>query len=533
MRSLKRRPLVALATILVAALLLTACSGGGSAPAGGSSGGGSGGGAGGDKTFRIAVGIDPDTLDPAGMTTTTVANMVDYIVETLVKIDKDGNIKPGLAKSWQVAPDGRSITFELQEGVKFHDGTPFNADAVKFNIERILNPDVRMPLRASYAVIERAEVVDEHTVTLHLKEPAPYLLGALTYTAAGMISPKSVNEHGNSMTAYQHPVGTGPYVLKQYTKGSQLVLEKFQDYWGEKPYYDQVVFQIVPEAATRESLLLAGQVDMIILPPTSDIPALQNNPKVKVLLAPSDRSIFVAINTQHPALKDKRVRQALNYAVNKEEIIKNVLFGAADVMDAPMAKPLLGYCQTGPYPYDPEKAKQLLQEAGATNLELKFVTPTGRYLQDYQAAQAIANFLQEVGVKTSLSTMDWPTYQATVQVPPDKATVQLHILGWAPTFLDSQQQMLQFTKDNHPPKGLASSYYTNPRAEELVAQANREVDPEKRQQLYCEAARIIWEDAPWIFLWVQRFPIVHLAKVTNISYLPNEKFDAIYARPVE
>ncbi|EKP95326.1 ABC transporter substrate-binding protein [Thermaerobacter subterraneus] len=532
MRWLKSMRVVTLAVVLVAALLLSACSGGGAAPSG-SSGGGSGSSADGDKTFRIAVGIDPDTLDPAGMTTTTVANMVDYIVETLVKIDKDGNIQPALAESWQVAPDGRSITFKLRQGVKFQDGTPFNAEAVKFNIERILNPDVRMPLRASYAVIQGVEVQDEYTVTLQLKEPAPYLLGALTYTAAGMISPNSVNEHGNSMTAYQHPVGTGPYVLKQYTKGSQLVLEKFQDYWGEKPYYDQVVFQIVPEAATRESLLLAGQVDMIILPPTSDIPALQKNSKVKVLLAPSDRTIFVAINTQHPALKDKRVRQALNYAVNKEEIIENVLFGAADVMDAPMAKPLLGYCQTGPYPYDPEKAKQLLQEAGVTNLELKFVTPTGRYLQDYQAAQAIANFLQQAGVKTTLSTMDWPTYTATVQVPPEQATVQLHILGWAPTFMDAQQQMLQFTKDNHPPKGLASSYYTNPRVEELVAQANREVDQAKREQLYCEAAKIIWEDAPWIFLWVQRFPIVHSAEVTNISYLPNEKFDAIYARPVQ
>ncbi|MBO8142415.1 MAG: ABC transporter substrate-binding protein [Firmicutes bacterium] len=531
MRSLKRRPFVALAAVLVAALLLTACSGDRSAPAGSSSGGT--GGARGDNTFRIAVGIDPDTLDPAGMTTTTVANMVDYIVETLIKIDKDGNIKPGVAESWEVAPDGRSITFELREGVQFHDGTPFNAEAVKFNIERILNPDVRMPLRASYTVIERAEVVDEHTVTLHLKEPAPYLLGALTYTAAGMISPKSVNEHGNSMTAYQHPVGTGPYALKEYTKGSQLVLEKFEDYWGEAPYYDQVVFQIVPEAATRESMLLAGQVDMIILPPTSDIPALQSNSNVRVLLAPSDRTIYAAINTQHPALQDKRVRQALNYAVNKEEIIEHVLFGAADVMDAPMAKPLLGYCQTGPYPYDPEKAKQLLQEAGATDLELEFVTPTGRYLQDYQAAQAIANFLQEVGVQVSLSTMDWPTYTATIMVPPERSTVQIHILGWAPTFMDSQQQMLQFTKDNHPPKGLASSYYTNPQVEELVAQANREVDQEKRQELYCEAAKTIWEDAPWIFLWVQRFPIVHSAKVTNISYLPNEKFDAIYARPAE
>ena len=485
-------------------------------------------------TFRIAVGIDPDTLDPVGMTTTTVANMVDYVVETLVKIDQEGNIQPHLAESWEVSEDGLSVTFKLRQGVKFHDGTPFNAEAVKFNIDRMMDPDVRVPIRAPYAAIESVEVVDDYTVKLNLSQPSAPLVNAFSWTTAGMISPASIDKFGNTYKNAQHPVGTGPYVFKERVKGEHITVEKFEDYWGEKPYYDVVEFRIVPEAATRESLLLAGQVDLIILPPVADLPALQENPDVKVLLAPSDRTIFIAINNLDPVLSNVKVRQALNYAVNKEEIIKSVLFGAADAMDAPMAPSLFGYCKIGAYPYDPEKAKALLAEAGIKEgLELRFIAPTGRYVQDFQAAQAISGFLSEVGIKAPVSTMDWPSYVATIVAPPEENTTQLHYLGWAPAYLDAAQQMLQFQSDYAPPSGLATSFYSNPKVDELLANARKERDPDVRKDLYCQASKIVWEEAPWIFLWVQRFPIVYSAKVENVSYLPNEKFYALYARPAQ
>ena len=453
------------------------------------------------------------------------------MVETLVGINHEGKIVPELAEDWEVAPDGLSVTFRLRQGVTFHDGTPFNAEAVKFNFERLLNPEVTVPQRSTYSVIDRVEVVDEYTVRLVLKRPAPALVSALSATTVGMISPASVEAHGNSYTKYQHPVGTGPYVFVERVEGERVVLRKYEGYWGEKPYYDTVQFRIVPEAATRESLLLAGQVDMIILPPISDIPALQSNPDVKVLLAPSNRTIFIAINNNDPVLSDKRVRQALNYAVDKDAIIESVLFGAATKLDAPMAPSLFGYCSIGAYPYDPDKARQLLQEAGATNLELDFIAPTGRYVQDFQAAEAIAGYLEEVGIKTNLRTMDWPSYVQSIQKPPEEHTLQLHLLGWAPSYLDAEQQMVQFQSAAHPPNGLATSFYNSPQVDQLLAQASQEVDEAKRADLYCQASRIVWDEAPWIFLWYQNFPIVYSADVENVSYLPNEKFDAVYARP--
>jgi peptide/nickel transport system substrate-binding protein len=485
------------------------------------------------STFRIAIGVDADSLDPAQGTTTTVDNIVDYMVETLIGIDETGALVPVLATEWTTSPDGLTMDLTLREGVVFHDGTPFNADAVVWNFERLLDPNVNVPRRGPYAPITGVEALDEHHVRFHLAQPSPYMAGALTQTTAAIVSPASIELDGNSYQNITHPVGTGPYTFESRALGERIVVSRFDDYWGEEPYYEQVVFHVVPEATTRESLLLAGQVDMIILPPASDIPALDANPAVQVVFGPSDRTIFIAINTTKPGLDDKRVRQALNYAVDKEAIVQGILFGAADVMDAPMASSLFGYAPIGAYEYDPEKARQLLAEAGIQpgELVLDFMSPTGRYVQDFPASQAIANYLADIGVTANLRTMDWPTYVGTMTQPVATNETNLHLLGWAPAFMDASQQMLQFQQSQHPPAGLATSFYTNPEVEDLVARANATVDDAQRAALYQEASRLIWDDAPWIFLWVQRFPIVHSSRVTNIGGLPNEKFSAIYARP--
>lgn len=483
----------------------------------------------GDRRFDIAVGIDPDTLDPIRTTTTTVANMLDYTVETLTRIDSEGKLHPHLAESWETSPDGRTITLRLRQGVKFHDGTPFDATAAKFNLDRLMDPKLTVPLRGSYQAIQRTEVVDDRTVRLRLRHPSLVLVNALSWTSSGMLSPASMDKSGNKRGLVVHPVGTGPYSFESYKKGDRMTVTKFADYWGEKPYYDTVVFRFVPEAASRESLLRAGQADLIILPPISDLNALQNDPNVKVVLAPSNRTIFVAIKT--PKFKDPRVRQALNYAVNKQELISKLLFGAAEPMNAPMSSTLTGYCPTGSYDYDPARAKALLQQAGATNLRLSFGTPTGRYLQDKEVSDAIAGYLREVGVEARTETMDWSSYLGSINVAVARQRFDIHLLGWAPSVLDASIQMDQFESSQHPPAGLATSFYKNERVDRLVAQADREMNADRRQQLYCEASKIIWEESPWIFLWTQKFPIVHSSDVTGVSYLPNEKFSAIYARP--
>jgi ABC-type transport system substrate-binding protein len=484
------------------------------------------------STFRAAVGVDPDTLDPVQMTTTTVANMVDYVVETLTFIDQEGKIRPGLAESWSISGDGKEYTLKLRKGVTFHDSTVFDAKAVKWNLDRLINPDVRVPVRAPYP-IEKTDVVDPSTVKITLKRPSAPFLGALSWTTSGIVSPASADKDGNEFKNIVHPVGTGPYVFKERRKGESITVTKSDKYWGQKPHYDTVVFRIVPEAATRESLLLAGQVDLIVLPPVADLPALSRNPAMKVLLAPSDRTIFIAINTQKAPFTDPRVRQALNYAVDKQAIMSNVLFGAADSMDAPMAPSLFGYCKQGAYEFNQAKAKQLLAEAGVKpGTKVSFIHPTGRYIQDREVAQAVAGFIREVGLDPQLQTMDWPSYVRTITTPLDKGnTTELHLLGWAPAFLDSSQQMLQFLSTYHPPAGLATNFYKDPKVDEQHLAADSESNPDKRREIYCQMSKKVWNDAPWIFLYVQRYPIVYSAKIRDVGAIPNEKFSAVYARP--
>ncbi len=201
-------------------------------------------------TFRIAIGVDADSLDPAQGTTTTIDNILDYMVQTLTGIDETGALIPVLATAWQTSADGLQLDLTLRDGVTFHDGTAFDADVVVWNFDRLLDPEVNVPRRGPYAVIASVEALDAQHVRFNLKQPAPYLAGALTQSTAAMISPASVDIEGNSYTNITHPVGTGPYTFASRSFGDRIEVTRFDGYWGEKPYYQTVVFHVVPEATT-------------------------------------------------------------------------------------------------------------------------------------------------------------------------------------------------------------------------------------------------------------------------------------------
>jgi ABC-type transport system substrate-binding protein len=315
----------------------------------------------------------------------------------------------------------------------------------------------------------------------------------------------------------------------EYSAGESFTVTRFDDYWDELPYYSDVEFQIVPEAATRVSLLRAGQAEMILSPPASDIPALDDDGDIEMLLAPGNRTIFIAINNE--TVDDPRVRQAMNYAVDRDAIIERVLFGAADPVDAPMDESLFGHSSIGEWEYDPDRARELLEEAGVDGLELRFIAPTGRYTQDFQVAQAISGYLEEVGITAPVETMDWPSYVERITAPVDEQEQDLHLLGWAPSYMDAFQHMVIFQSNQQPPNGLATAFYSSDEVDGLLADAAVEVDEDTRVDLYRQASEQIWEDAPWIFLYSQRFPIAYSASVTDVSFRPNEGFYAVYARP--
>lgn len=483
-----------------------------------------------DATMTIGIGISMNTLDPAQQNTTTVRNVLDYEVQTLVTFNEKGELQPLLATSWEWSDTGNALTLHLREGVKFHDGTPFDAEAAKFSLGRLIDDKVSTPNGQSYQVINNIEVLDDHTIRLDLDYPTADLLNALGDTVSAMMSPASVDAEGNSYENLQNPVGTGPYKLVRHMRGSQLVFERDEDYWGDKPYYKNVVLKIVPESNALEAGLRAGQLDLIMNPPVSDLVALEADPNIAIIKAPSDRSVYLSFVTNKPPFDSKEVRQALNYAVDKEAIIKNVMFDAVNLSDSPFAPSVSGYCETGVYEYNPEKAKQMLKDAGAEGIQVNMGTPRGRYTQDYEATQAIASYLRQVGVQVEIGTADWATYTADI-FSVDRNPYNLFLLGWAPPAMDAMFQMTYFSKIGWPPNGVNGTFYDNPEMEAIFEKAQREVDDEKRNDMYCQIQKMIFDDAPWMFLWSQNLILAHNKNIEGISYQPNEKFVTIYARP--
>ncbi len=481
-----------------------------------------------DTTMTIGIGIVMDTMDPAQTTTTTVKNVLAYEVQPLVAYSQQGEIEPLLATSWAWSDHGDTLTLNLRQGVKFHDGTPFNAEAVKFTLGRLISGKVTVPDGIMFQNIKSIDVVNPYTVRLNLKRPEPDLLAKMGGIVSAIIAPSSVGKDGNTYENIQHPIGTGPYELASRVRGSEIVFRRFDDYWGKLPYYGKVVFRIVPETNALEAGLRSGEINMIMNPPVTDLKALESE-GYKVLEAPDDRSIYIVLVTNKPPFNNQKIRQAVNYAVNKEAIIKNVEFGAVDLSNSPFAPTITGYCKVGVYKYDPAKAKKLLAEAGAQHLSITMGTPRGRYTEDYQAAQAIASFLREAGIKVEVRTMDWASYISATLSTHDPFNAFL--IGWAPTALDPTEQMLFLNKEGWPPKGANGTFYADPQVEKLYAEAQREVDPTKRDALDCQMQKDLWADAPWIYLWHQKLILAYDSKIAGISYTPNEMFVTTYAHP--
>lgn len=488
--------------------------------------------------IRLAIDQDPDTLDPAGQTNPVASSIVEHMVETLVRLQPNGSIGPGLARKFSVSTDGKEYTFELRPDVEFHDGTLMDAEAAAMSLRRFVDPTLRVPMRAPFdaTLVDSISPADLYTLRITLKDRSRLFLQKLAATELGIVSPSHVRGFPDSFN--DEPIGTGPFRFKERRKGESVVLERFDRYWGQRATLPAIQFRIVPELATRESLLLAKQVDVIIDPPLADLPALQKNPALKVVQTPTARSTFIAMDLTLPGgtpLAIKKVRQALNYAVDRDGIIRNMLFGAATPLDAPMAPTLVGYSRIGGYGYDVNRARQLLLEGGTPQLHLRLLYATGHPTQEAvagQLAQALAGNFHDVGVDVELVGADWASFLAAISVADDKGTAHMHLFNWAPALLDASQQMTQFVRSQWPPAGLATAHYWNPKVELLVSEAQREPDDQRRQDEYAEAQRIVWDDAPWIFLWSPNFLMVHSARVQGVTALPTEKFSAAYAEPV-
>src|SRR5207249_3464285 len=376
-------------------------------------------------TLVVGLVAEPVALDPAQVTDLNSNRVGRRVAETLVAFAEGSTqIVPGLAESWTISRDGLQYTFKLRKGVKFHDGTPVDAEAVKFSIERQIVPDHpaskigKYPF-ASYffGTVKAVEPLDELTVRFILKEPRASFLDVMAAAAASIVSPTAVKKFG--LDYGTKPVGTGPFRFASWERRQRVVLEKNPAYWKFPVKVDRVVYRPIVEDQARLTELLTGGLDLIVGTPPDSVPQLEGNPKVTLLRQVGAHVWYLGINNQKKPLDDRRVRQALNYAVNKEAIVRDVLKGTGSLSRGPVLPGTWG-AETGlkPYPYDPERARQLLAEAGYPNgfATTMWVPESGSGMQSPVAmATVIQSNLKAVGVNETLQTFVWGAFIAKLR----------------------------------------------------------------------------------------------------------------------
>ncbi|MFC0525378.1 ABC transporter substrate-binding protein [Pontibacillus salicampi] len=521
-----------LAVALLSLLALAACSGGDSEEAsseGESEGEESASESTGDNTLVFGRGADAQKLDPSQVTDGESIYVTQQIYDTLVDYEQEGTeVKPSLATEWEVSDDGKTYTFKLREDVKFHDGTDFTAEDVVFNFERWTESADFIYYGYMFGaseedkggIIEKVEATSDYEVKFTLEKPNAPFLSTLAMPPFAIASPDAVQEHGENY--FKNPVGTGPFTFESWTQGDKIQLAKNEDYFGQVASVDNVVFRVIPDNGARFMELQSGSIDMMKGMNPQDLTKAEDNQDLQIFRRPSMNVGYMAMNTDKEGpLADKKVRQAINLAINKEDLIK-LFEGLGKEAKNPMPPSLWGYNDSvEPYGYDPEKAKTLLAEAGygdGVDVTLYTMSNPRPYMpQPKVTAQAIQQMLAEVNVNVEIVENEWETHQTKTQ----NGEHDMAFLGWTGDNGDPDNFLYVLLDKDNAKKGSAGNiaFYKNDEVHDLLTKAQTEMEQEKRVDFYKEAQKIIHEDAPWV-------PVAHttppVAAQSNVGgYIPH------------
>ncbi len=480
----------------------------------------------------IAMGAEPEALDPVAMTSAPAATVSEHVSQPLIYMEEDGTLAPLLATDWYANEDGDEWTLELREGVTFHDGEPFNAEAVKANLERFLDPDVGAAYAFLINRIQEMEVVDEHTLRLYLDAPFAPMASHLSHSFVAMISPAQIAELDDPDDITDAPIGTGPYRFVEWDRGSSITVEVNEDYWGDIPEIPRVRFNFIEEDSARMVALETGEADVVMRVPPVDADRLAAEPDIDVVYQTSVRQIYIGFNAQAEPFDDPRVRRAFNYAVDKESIVADILRDNAFVADAPIPDAVFGHTSVGPYEHDPDRARELLAEAGYEDgISFTLYHPTGRYLLDSTIAEAVQAQLAQVGLDASLQTLEWGSYIDMLDTPLEDAEHEVYMLGWGTVTLDADYGLYALLHSSQaPPVGNNYGFYGHDEVDELLADARVIPDVDQREAMYHEAIELLWEDAPWLFLHNEGQINAQRANVEGVIHHPLENVSVWNAR---
>lgn len=426
---------------------------------------------------------------------------------------------PDLAEKWDISTDRLTWTFHLRKGVTFSDGSPVTAQDVKYSIDLAQSPESRSTIRLGS--IDRIETPDDNTVVIVTKTPDSTLLYGIVDVGGLVQSRKSTPEN---------PIGSGPYVLKEWNRGENVILERRTNYWGTPPALEKLVYLKRPEATTRLVELSKGDVDMTKLS-SDDQDALKQAQDVRTEIPQSSMLVGVRLNTRVAPFDRKEVRQAMNYAIDKQAIVNNILRGAGYVPDA-----LAGHgvyatlaLDGGYYPYDPQKAEALMQQGGLVKVGdrwtfngapvgFRFYTPEGRYVQDRAVAEYVAQQLTKFGINVSHQVVPWTVWAADEQKKMVAQQVDGGMNGYSLLNpIGNWADLLSCASKDQRETG-----YCNPDADKQVDAARAAVSDQERIDAYKKAQSIIDDDAPWLLLYGQN-PVWRVRnQVTGLQFTPNE-----------
>ncbi len=451
-------------------------------------------GAQGGAATKVVVGLNADirNFDPVNTLDNTTDRVDTHVYDHLFTRDHDMKVVPQLAESAK-SLDDLNWEIKLRKGVKFSNGEPFNAESVKATLDYLAKKENNAARKIRIDAVKSTTVVDDYTVKVTTEKPFPSLLEG--FTEIYMAPAKVLKEQGpQAMT--EKPIGTGPYKLQEWKREQSITLVRNDDYWGPKPQIAAVEFRIIPDVSSRVSALLAGEVQLIPDVPPQSMDQVNKSSTADTRTVAGRRVIFVGINTLLPGpLQDARVRQALNYAVDVDKIIRTVMEGNAKRMAGPL--PAINQhldSNLKPYSYDPAKAKALLQEAGYKGEPMTLHTPSGRYLKDKEAAEAIADQLTQAGINVKVQVDEWGSLLDLVKA---NKIDGIYFFGRSDTSLDGSMLKDWFRT------GSTWVTYSDKNVDAAIEAALPTVDPEKRRQAYYQAQALVQQQAPWIFLWSQ------------------------------
>jgi peptide/nickel transport system substrate-binding protein len=462
------------------------------------------------STLVVSIAADPTGFDPEAVANNTSGFIMATVFDSLVSY-KPGTteVAPGLAKSWDISPDGLTYTFHLRTGITFHDGSKFNAAEYVQTLDRQLKKDdpnsiyntgpVQGYEDFTFGAVASYSALDENTVQFKMKEPSAAFLNSLAMVWNGVVSYQAAAKYGKDFR--NNPVGTGPYIFREWKSRDQIVLDANPTYWKGKPKIGRLVFKVYPDAQAALLALQQNETQIMGDVATQVIPALRADHNIVVLTQPGLTVNGMAMPNDTPPFNDKRVRQALNYAVDKEAINKALYGGLAVTMTSPLPEAQWGFDKSlKGYPYDPAKAKQLLEAAGVKpglKVELlSYNTPRGYNPAGADLAVALQGYLRKVGIEADIQKNDMGAFLATVRSGNYHG---LFLTGWSGDNGDPDNFVGELWGSYGMPVN-DTSHYKDPAVDKLMQEAAKEVDHAKRIQMYAQIQNMILDGAPWVFV---------------------------------